>query len=571
MTLGDLLVKNNVIDHDTLVKSQKEATNRNVHLEDILISKGISETEVVKAKSEVYGIPARDLASSHVSFDVLRYIPEESARHYKFIPIGVNEGVLEVGMVYPDNTEAREALQFLSSKLNFPFKIFVISPSDLATVLGDYKSLGGEAEKVLGELESTLEEQKLVDIDKPSGQAGEQQKFVEDAPATKMVAVVLRHAVEGNASDVHIEPFHDRIKIRFRVDGILHTSLLLPLGVHEALIARIKILTNMKLDEKRKPQDGRFEAKIGKRVVDFRVSTFPTFFGEKAVLRILDPDKGLRTLEEVGLSGRNLEAIVKGLERPYGMILLTGPTGSGKTTTLYSMLQRLDKEKFNIVSLEDPIEYNIEGVSQSQVRPEIDYTFANGLRSILRQDPDMIMVGEIRDKETARLAIQAALTGHLVFSTLHTNNAIGVIPRLIDMGIDPYLIAPTLILAIAQRLTRTLCADSKKPVPISGSVKASLEKEFNEIPQISREDLTIPKEIYRAAPSVSCPRGTRGRTGVFEVLSMTPELEQIILTSPSENAIYKEAKRQGMITMRQDGILKVIKGLIGMDQLYEVT
>jgi type II secretory ATPase GspE/PulE/Tfp pilus assembly ATPase PilB-like protein len=326
----------------------------------------------------------------------------------------------------------------------------------------------------------------------------------------------------------------------------------------------------MKLDEKRKPQDGRFEATIIKKHIDFRVSTFPTFFGEKVVLRILDPEKGLRTLEEVGLSGRNLKVVKDGIKRPYGMVLLTGPTGSGKTTTLYAMLQLLDKERFNVVSLEDPIEYNVEGINQSQVRPEIEYTFANGLRSILRQDPDMIMVGEIRDKETARLAVQAALTGHLVFSTLHTNNALGVIPRLIDMEIDPYLIAPTLILAIAQRLVRTLCEDSRRELPVTGKVKETIETEFGAVAEEAREDLVIPKNVYQAAPSSVCPRGTRGRTGVFEVLSMTPELENIILTEPSEAAIVKEAERQGMITMKQDGILKVLKGHVGLEQLSEV-
>jgi type II secretory ATPase GspE/PulE/Tfp pilus assembly ATPase PilB-like protein len=364
----------------------------------------------------------------------------------------------------------------------------------------------------------------------------------------------------------------DKVKIRFRVDGILHTSLILPISVHDALVARIKILTQvMKLDEKRKPQDGRFEARILDKRADFRVSTFPTFYGEKVVIRILDPEQGLKSLEDIGMVGRNLDIVKWAIERPYGMVLLTGPTGSGKTTSLYAMIQRLEREKFNVVSLEDPIEYNIEGMSQSQVRPEIQYTFANGLRSILRQDPDIIMVGEIRDRITARLAIQAALTGHLVFSTLHTNNSVGVIPRLVDMGIEPYLISSTLLVAIAQRLVRTLCPESRKELPVIGSVKEKIESELSGVSEERRKEIQIPDKIYQGLPSAMCPRGTRGRTAVFEILHMTPELENIIITKPSEAAIAEEARRQGMLKMREDGILKVLKGEVGLAQLDEVV
>jgi len=385
-----------------------------------------------------------------------------------------------------------------------------------------------------------------------------------------MVAVMLKHATEGRASDIHIEPSRDQLRIRFRVDGVLYTSLLLPMKVHEAVVSRIKILTNMQLDEKRKPQDGRFSARIENREIDFRVSTFPTTFGEKVAIRILDPETGVRSLPDLGLDGRNLEAVEEGLKRPYGLILITGPTGSGKSTTLYAMLQLLNQERYNVVSLEDPVEYNIQGVNQSQVRPEIDYDFAFGLRSILRQDPDMIMVGEIRDKETAQLAIHAALTGHLVLSTLHTNTAVGVVPRLVDMGVDPFLIAPTLILAIGQRLVRTLCKDSRRELLVTGSVKDRLDKELAELPEALRKKIKFPKEIYQALPSASCPKGTRGRIAAFEVLAMTPELSEIILKSPTEADIMREARRQGMIMMREDGIMKVLSGKVGLEELTEV-
>ena len=360
--------------------------------------------------------------------------------------------------------------------------------------------------------------------------------------------------------------------MRFRVDGVLHTSLTLPADTHPAIVARIKVMTNLKIDETRIPQDGRFNIELMGHDIDFRVSTFPTSYGEKVVIRILNPAEGVSGFAELGFDGRNLDILKENINRPYGLILITGPTGSGKSTTLYTILQTLNEEGSNIVSLEDPIEYYIPGVNQSQIRPEIGYDFATGLRHILRQDPDIIMVGEIRDKETAAMAIHSALTGHLVLSTLHTNNAIGVIPRLIDMGVDPYLIPPTLILVVGQRLARRLCPDSRKTVKISGRPKEIISQELAAMPETIRKEVeaSFPKEIYQPEVSSMCPKGTRGRIGVFEILIMTPELEKIILTAPSDAAIAEEARRQGMVTMRQDGIQKVLKGTIGLEELLEV-
>jgi len=324
------------------------------------------------------------------------------------------------------------------------------------------------------------------------------------------------------------------------------------------------------LDEKRKPQDGRFSAKIDGREIDFRVSTFPTFFGEKAAIRILDPQTGIKTLDDFEFSEDHAKAVKEALEHPYGLILLTGPTGSGKTTTLYAMLQSLNEDRWNTVSLEDPIEYSIGGVNQSQVRPEIGYDFAEGLRHILRQDPDVIMVGEIRDKETAQLAIHAALTGHLVFSTLHTNTAVGVIPRLIDMGVDPYLIAPTLIMAISQRLVRTLCEDSKEEVLLEGKVKETIMKELEDMAEPARRKIKLPRVIYKPKISATCPKGSKGRVAIFEILKVTTAMERLILEKSDEMALAGEAKKQGMITLRQDGIMKVLEGKIGLEELLEV-
>ena len=507
---------------------------------------------------------------------ILDYIPEESALHYKFVPLGVKDNVLEVGLVDPDNIEARDALNFISSKINLPYKIYLISEEDFENVAAVYKGLSAEVTQAISELETELGH---VDKSEKSGQKKDrvveegvrsEAKIVEDAPVTKIVATILRYATEGNASDIHIEPMKETVRVRFRVDGVLATSLILPTKLHAALVARIKILSNMRLDEKRKPQDGRFSARIEGRKIDFRVSTFPTYYGEKIVIRILDQEKGVKKLEDMGLTPTELEIVKKAVTKPYGIILISGPTGSGKTTTLYSMLNLVDKEQKNVLSLEDPIEYNIEGINQSQVRPEIGYTFANGLRTTLRQDPNVIMVGEIRDKETAQLAVQAALTGHLVLSTIHTNNAVGVIPRLIDMGVDPYLIAPTLVVVIAQRLAATLCPGSGKDVPLEGSLRIMVEKQFADLPAEYKHNIVIPKTIKEISPAPECPNGTRGRIAVFEMFEMDKEIEQTILSHPTELEISKTLRRKGMLLLKEDAMLKAFAGLIPFEEVNKL-
>ncbi|MBI2640469.1 MAG: type II/IV secretion system protein [Candidatus Sungbacteria bacterium] len=400
-SLIDILISQNILDLAKSALVRKEAKDKKVPVEEILYQYGVTEEDVAAAKSELTGYPTKFLRGLNVSFEALRDIPEESARHYKMIPLGRNEGYLEIGMLFPDDVSAQEALKFIAARANLPSRIFVITPSDLENVLGEYRSLSGEVTKALGEFEKEYEalgEEVKIRREEPA-------KIVEEAPVTKMMAVILRHAVEGHASDIHIEPARDKLRVRFRVDGVLHTSLLLPLDVRPAIVTRIKVMTNLKIDETRIPQDGRFHAEIMGRDIDFRVSTFPTAFGEKVAIRILDPEAGVKTLSDLGLEGRNLSLLEENIKRPYGMILITGPTGSGKSTTLYAILQILNQERTNIVSLEDPIEYFVAGVNQSQIRPEIGYDFATGLRHIVRQDPDIIMVGEIRDKETAALAV----------------------------------------------------------------------------------------------------------------------------------------------------------------------
>jgi type IV pilus assembly protein PilB len=566
MSFIDILVEKGLIKEADVPEIEQKASEDARSFESVLISKGINTKDILEAKGEYFSVPVRTIGDEKVPFDILKIIPESSALHYKFVPIGLENGVLEVGVVDVDNIEAKDALQFISSKNKIPYKIFLISELDFGNVVNSYKGIHGEVSKALTELESELKKDKSGEkAISPSEKV--KTKLIEDAPATKIVATILKYATEGRASDIHIEPMDETVRVRFRVDGEMFTSLVLPRNVLNPVVARIKVLSNMKLDEKRKPQDGRFPAHLSGRKIDFRVSTFPTYYGEKIVMRILDSEKGVVGLDKIGLSQRNLSLIKDAIQRPYGMILISGPTGSGKTTTLYSMIEQLNREKKNVLSLEDPVEYNIEGMSQSQVRPEIGYTFANGLRTTLRQDPDIIMVGEIRDKETAGLAVQAALTGHLVLSTIHTNNAIGVIPRLVDMGVDPFLIAPTLILAIAQRLVRTLCPETGTEKIVDGSLKAMLEKQFSDLPEEYRGEVNSIDRVYEIEPTDTCPSGTRGRMAVVEVLKMTKALERTILTNPVEQDIMKEGRKQGMLTMLEDAILKSSQKLVPFEEV----
>ena len=574
MSFLDELAKKGFIKKSEIDSINKEINARDVSLEETLKTRGILEKDLLSIRSEYLKIPSRTIDSKGISFEALKYVPEESATFYNFVPLGVVDGVLEVGMTDPDNIEARDALQFISSKMGIPFKIFLISKSDFELVIGNYKGLTGEVTRALSELDKELVDAAGVTLGQDEGielgvgkKVPLSTKIIEDAPVTKIVAVVLRHATEGGASDIHIENAGDKVKVRFRVDGVLHTSLFLPVEVYSAVVARVKILANLKLDEKRKPQDGRFAARIDGRKIDFRVSTFPTYYGEKVEMRILDTQKGVKSLEDLGLSKDGISAVREAIQRPYGLILLSSPTGSGKTTTLYSMLNELDRETKNVVSLEDPVEYNIPDMSQSQVLPEIGYTFASGLRSILRQDPDIIMVGEIRDKETAQLAIQAALTGHLVLSTVHTNNSIGVIPRLIDMGVDPYLIAPTLILALAQRLVRVICHDSQSAIAIEGSLKVMIGRQFDDLPEPKRREIMSISSVHEAKPSPTCPSGLRGRIAVYEVLKIDNDIQNIILTNPTEDAIWKKARAKGMLTMKEDAILKSAAGIVPFQEV----
>src|SRR3989344_3973391 len=573
MSFLEELVKEGLISENQIGEIKNRAKEKyNGNIDEALTEFGVLEDKILEAKGHFLQMPVKKVNTEDTSFDALKYISEDSAAHYHFAPIELREGVLEVGVTNPENIQAMDALQFISAKLGIPFKIFLISKSDYEGIMESYKGISSQVEEALDELdqdkiikgESLSEENLSKEIKeiKP----GEEAKIVEDAPVIKIVAVILRNALEGGASDIHIEYTGEKVKVRFRVDGSLHTTIVLPPNIYSGIVARVKILAKLRLDEKRKPQDGSFSANIDGRKIDFRVSTMPAYYGEKVVMRILDSEKGVKPLDQLGLSETNLKMVREALDQPYGLILITGPTGSGKSTTLYSMMNELDKEKSNIVSLEDPVEYHMTDINQSQMMPEIGYTFASGLRSILRQDPDIIMVGEIRDKETAQLAIQAALTGHLVLSTLHTNNAIGAIPRLVDMGIDPYLIAPTLIVSIAQRLARLIYPASRKEMPMDESVRTQVAEQLRDLPEKFKPP--IGDKMYEVVPSPECPSGTRGRIAVFEMFKVDKEMQTVILNNPVNSEIYRVARKNGMLIMREDAMLKSLQGLIPFTEVY---
>ncbi len=565
------LIERNFLTPDMAVGIEEELKNNpNKTEEEVLISKGlIAEDDLFKIKGEILGIPFVSTPPEEMSLEVLKTVPEETAKFYRMIPLNEKKGEIIIGMVYPDDLKAQEALKFLAREHQFSYQVVLITPKIFSLLMGKYRDLKKEVGKALEEFqeeENEVDAAQKVKMDVISN--------VEDAPIAKIVNVIVRNAIDGNASDIHIEPGRTKLRVRFRVMGELYSSIFLPLDIANAVLARIKIISNMKIDENRVPQDGRFSMKIDNRNIDFRVSTLPTAMGEKVVMRILDPDAGFKTFEDLGLDGRNLELMRKAVDEPFGLVLVTGPTGSGKSTTLYAVLKTINSDKINIISLEDPVEYFCEGVNQSQVKPEIGFDFASGLRSILRQDPDVIMVGEVRDEETAMLTIHSSLTGHLVLSTLHTNDSLGVIPRLVDLKIQPYLIPSTLSLALAQRLVRRLCPHCKKQVEAQGFLREKIIYEFNSIPEQSRTEVELTEPINIWEP-VGCPKCSRqgftGRIGIFEALEMTPELGDIVLKDLSESKLAAEGRRQGLITMRQDGILKALRGMTTIEEVLKAT
>ena len=505
--------------------------------------------------------------NTSIPTDVLNYIPEDSARYYKIVPVELEDGKLVIVSTDPESIDVKDAVNFIASHENIEYEIRQANPADFEKVLQQYGDAAAAVSDVVSSLE--LEEEDEVKTDVFSDDNDEDLSEKDSAPLIKFVNSILGQAVKEKASDIHIEPIKDKSIVRFRVDGGMRVIIDVPKKGHRPLIARIKILCNIRLDERRKPQDGRFSAIFKGKRVDFRVVTMPTVFGEKAVLRVLDSTEGIKDLGELGITGYEKEKLLSAIKKPYGMILVTGPTGSGKTTTLYSLLNLLDRQSKNIVSLEDPVEYELEGINQSSIRPEIDFTFATGLRSILRADPDVILVGEIRDKETAQLAIQAAFTGHLVFSTLHTNTSVGAIARLIDIGIEPFFLSPTLNLILGQRLVKKFEGEPT-PEKISPELKAKINEQFNDLPEEYKSGIPEFKNFYKPTPTDVNQTGLRGRIGVYEALEINAEIEAAILKTPTEEAISKLARKNGMMTMYEDALIKASQGLIPFTEVAEI-
>lgn len=548
-------------------------------VDDLLAAKKITGEEVTDLRSILYGLPVYKEAISDDK-ELARYLSILQSKQLLAVPLEMKDGVLSVGVVDPEHANVLDSLQFLFGADHQAYKVYLITYDNyrkhfgLATAEKDSVSLTRQIDdtkidyvtKGGDETDSTMREGDIDLSDVVGGLDNDLAKL----PVPEIFSNILRYAIDNGASDIHIEHVGNAVRARCRMDGQLTTVTTLPTKLHPMIVARIKILCAMKLDEKRKPQDGRFSTKFGDHTVDYRVSTFPGYYGEKVVIRILDSYKGVRPIDTLGFSELMMKEIRAALGRPYGMILICGPTGSGKTTTLYAMLNEIDREHRNVVSLEDPIEYNVASMNQSQVFPEIGYTFASGLRSILRQDPDVIMVGEIRDAETAQLAIQAALTGHLVFSTIHTNTAIGVVTRLLDMGIEPYLIAPTLIATIGQRLSRKIADGCAVPMEMNTGLTAVVKESFNDLPDIFKSKLPLDKPLHEAKPNEGSVTGLKGRVPVFEVLTFTDEIQDAVLHSKGEEEIWKLARANGMVTMKEDAVLKCLEGLIPFTEINEL-
>jgi type IV pilus assembly protein PilB len=556
-----LLVARGIISDKIASEINVSSMNAGKSAIDILLDKHlVNEDDLLSARAAVYNLPYISLVGLGISPELLALIPESVARKYKLIPFELDKdsAKLKVAMTDPLDLPLVEFLEQKSGKSIIPY---LAKESEIMEKIEEEYSSGltvevSEALKETGEVAV-----KTIDVAK----IGE---IIKEAPIAKIVSTILEYAVRSRASDIHIEAQESRVRVRYRIDGILHEKLALPRSVHDAVVSRIKILSGMKIDERRIPQDGRFNFKMGNEEVDLRVSSLPTVHGEKIVMRLLKKTGGIPDLPELGLTGPALKNLEMAVTRPHGIILVTGPTGSGKTTTLYSLLCRLNTAKVNIVTLEDPIEYEIAGLNQVQVNPQAGLTFASGLRSFLRQDPNIILVGEIRDQETVSLAIQAALTGHLVFSTLHTNNASTAIPRLLDLGAESFLIVSVLNAVQAQRICRKICTVCKEDYTPTPEVTADIKNILG--PLIPADAGEI--KLYRGRGCKECSNtGFLGRIGIFEVIPISFAISKLIMERSTAEAIEQQARKEGMITMKQDGYLKVLKGITTIEEILRVA
>lgn len=578
------LVKQGLLTQERLEELHAKADKDNIPLLGLVVSSGyVSEEDLTKVVSKVSRVPYVNLSSAHIDPDVLALLPQDIAEQYMAVPLGEMQHRLVVAMLDADNVQAAD---FLSNKIGRPLKVYAASEAGIKRVLKQYS--GRIDSKIAGDLESVgkavQETNELVN--QQLSDHGKIRTIVQDSPISKALTTILEYAAKNRASDIHIEPLEKVLKIRARVDGVLREIMKLPKSTEAPLVSRIKILSNLKIDEHRIPQDGQFTIAVDSRPIDLRIAISPVVWGEQVVIRLLDKSGTSLRLEDMGYHGRALRAIREGLKQPHGMILTSGPTGSGKTTSMYAMLQEVKSDTINIVTLEDPVEYKMAGINQIQVNTEVGLTFATGLRSILRQDPDVVMVGEIRDKETANLAVQAALTGHLVFSTLHTNSAAGILPRLLDMGIEPFLIASTVHTVIGQRLVRRIGKDYQtyqsdkaeteaihstlgKLLPATEAEKAKYGEDmgYESLPLRGQNAYTL----FKGNDNPDTPGGFKGRMGLYEVFGITEKIQNLILKRSTSSEIQKAAQEEGMVSMREDGYFKALAGYTTLNEVNRVA
>lgn len=572
--LTSLLVEEGLLTQADIDRAKEEAAKENQPLMTTMVKLDIVSDELLThATAQVSGVPYVNLSNTLINEKILALLPEEIAERFMAVPLAEVQNRLAVAMIDANNVQA---VDFLANRINRPLKVFMASEVGIRHVLEQYKTDLSAVDAAAVESEDQAQTQATSNI----------KTIVQDSPISRALSTILEFAVKSKASDIHIEPLENALKIRCRVDGVLREIMQLPKSIEPALISRIKILSNLKIDEHRIPQDGQFTVSVAKKEVDLRIAISPVVWGEQVVIRLLDKSGNSFDIEQMGYAGRGLRAIRKGIKRPNGMILTSGPTGSGKSTSLYALIKEIKDDSVNIVTLEDPVEYKMQGVNQIQVNAEVGLTFANGLRSILRQDPDVVMVGEIRDKETAELAVQAALTGHLVFSTLHTNSAAGVLPRLLDMGIEPFLIASTVNTIIGQRLVRRVSPkrDAYNSTPIE--TQNILTTVGHLLPQTKDVVATVSEDLgYKDLPlagqsaytlvkgkdTPQTPRGYSGRAGLYEVMDVTEEIQNLIIKRSTSAEIQKVAVAQGMVTMRQDGYLKALGGLTTLEEVNRVA
>lgn len=573
-----ILVEKKFLNSDKALEISNQAATNNQELSVFLLDQNIvNEEQLTEAKAELNDFPYHQYNDEVIAEEALNFIPEEIARNYNMICFEWDSKEIKIGMV-ETNLKAMEAINFLARDEKLKVRYYLISRTSWQKIFKQYQKLEEEISSAL-EVKAQEDSDEL-DVVKTDEQVLSSEEDINSAPVSRIVSVIIRHAVEARASDIHIEPYDKESRVRYRIDGILHTSLTLPKNIHNAIISRIKVMAKLKLDETRVPQDGRIRLLVNKRPVDFRISTLPLSSQEKVVMRILDTAKGAPALVDLGFNSNSLKVINEAAKKTSGIILVTGPTGSGKTTTLYSLLDILNQEGVNISTLEDPIEYEMKGINQSQVRPKVGFTFATGLRSLLRQDPNIIMVGEIRDEETAELSIHASLTGHLVISTLHTNDAMGAVFRLLDMKIERFLLASTLKTVVAQRLARRLCEKCKKETTLPEDEKqemiielkqvspAILKAELPNLPDVS--DLSAQK-FYQAVGCSHCDKtGYTGRVAISEVIDINETLKEMINQGDQRLNLEAVKASQDFISIKQDGIVKVIQGLTTMEEILRV-